>query len=315
MNIEIECVTNRKLLYDFINRIFNSSKVSKMTPMKFSNATDEFLQAKSLVLSQHTIADYRLTLRRARAFWKDDPCIHTLEARDVRGFLASIPGGKKNCLNAHIALSSLWTFSLAEGYVSEHIVHKVEAPEPDQKIIHPFVENDVREMLACVGRVGPRNHAMVLFLLDTGVRASELCNIKLSDIKGNFFKVMGKGSKEREVPLSDRGMQALVIYLQNRNGQNARYLFTTTGGLQYNRFTLLKLIVRMGERAGVENAHPHRFRHTFAINYLLNGGDAYSLQRILGHSTMEMVNRYLDFSRTNIGEIHRKASPVSNWNL
>ena len=72
---------------------------------------------------------------------------------------------------------------------------------------------------------------------------------------------------------------------------------------------------RLGRRAGVRKCHPHRFRHTFAVNYLVNGGDPFTLQRILGHSSMEMVNRYLALARDDIAAVHKKASPVKHWKL
>ena len=81
------------------------------------------------------------------------------------------------------------------------------------------------------------------------------------------------------------------------------------------RDVLIKLLVRMGQRAGVANVHPHRFRHTFAINFLRNGGNAYALQMMLGHSTMEMVKRYLALAQADVEAAHRQASPVANWRL
>jgi integrase/recombinase XerD len=92
-------------------------------------------------------------------------------------------------------------------------------------------------------------------------------------------------------------------------------LFVSRRRRPYNRDALLKLTRSLGDSAGVGNAHPHRFRHTFAINYLRNGGDAYTLQMLLGHSTMEMVKTYLQLAHADAAKAHRRASPVANWDL
>ena len=78
---------------------------------------------------------------------------------------------------------------------------------------------------------------------------------------------------------------------------------------------LHKMISRLGERAGVAEAHPHRFRHTFAINFLGNGGNVFALQRILGHESLEMVTRYLSLAQTDLEKARQDASPVANWLL
>jgi site-specific recombinase XerD len=78
---------------------------------------------------------------------------------------------------------------------------------------------------------------------------------------------------------------------------------------------LCHLIIRLGRRAGIPNANVHRFRHTFAINFLRNGGNAYTLQRLLGHSTLDMVKTYLQLAQQDDSDNHRRASPVANWRL
>ena len=92
-------------------------------------------------------------------------------------------------------------------------------------------------------------------------------------------------------------------------------LFITYNGREIDPTQIAKSLKVLGEKAGVKGVHPHRFRHTFAIQYLRNSGDPYTLQNLLGHSTLEMVRRYLSLAQVDIDKAHRRASPVDNWGL
>jgi site-specific recombinase XerD len=163
-----------------------------------------------------------------------------------------------------------------------------------------------------------RNRAILLVLLDTGLRATELCelHIKNVDLNNRHLLVLGKGSKERVIPFSAVTSQAIWRYMSTRPKDLANdFLFVTAEGQPLDRSGLSKLVRRIAQRAGVAKAHPHRFRHTFAISFLRNGGNAYALQMMLGHSTMEMVKRYLALAQADVEAAHRQASPVANWRL
>jgi site-specific recombinase XerD len=156
-----------------------------------------------------------------------------------------------------------------------------------------------------------RDQVIILFLLDTGVRASELCKLRVSDIGKDGVYVRGKGSKDRIVPMSDTVRAALQEYLGAKKRKAGDRVFQTIQGNPMTPSSLRGVIKRMARRAGVPKAHPHRFRHTFAINFLRNGGDVFSLQRILGHETLDMVKRYLAIAKSDISLAHAKVSPVT----
>lgn len=125
---------------------------------------------------------------------------------------------------------------------------------------------------------------------------------------------MGKGALERSVPFSPRTAQALWRYLSTRpKAETNEPLFVTALNRPMDRGQLRKFLVFLGKRAGVKDVHPHRFRHTFAIEYLRNDGDPYTLQKILGHSTLDMVKKYLALAQVDLDKAHKRASPVDNW--
>lgn len=296
------------------------------TDVTLSKAIDEFFVAKrARRLSPNTLSDYTITLGRFKAFIGPDTSVIEIEPLHIRHFLAGLTVSGKTVLNAYIALSSLWTWLVREGLCSEHIVRRVEPPKAEQRIILPLSRAEIDSLLACAATPdrrrnyisnSARSRAIILFLLDTGVRASELCSLTLGDIQGDYVTVMGKGAKERGIPLSPRTSRALMDYLDLRpDALRQSPLFSVVGGHPMTRFNLLKWLHRLGERAGVPNVHPHRFRHTFAVNYLRNGGDALSLKRLLGHSCLDMVQRYVLLATEDLAAIHRRASPVENWQL
>jgi integrase/recombinase XerD len=294
------------------------------------------LAAQARRLSPHTLADYANTFAKLTRSLGDKP-IAAITPGDITAFInAQTNISAKTTLNIYIALSALWTWALKENLVVANIIRALDWPKPEQRAIIPFTQSDLRAMLAALDRSAPytrpgkrecshslgaavRNRAILLLLLDTGVRASELCELKLTDtdLSNRRILVMGKGKKERFIPLSPSTAQALWRYISTRPTpqDNTDRTFLTPVGRALDRHDLLKILRRIGHRAGVADVHPHRFRHTFAITFLRNGGNAYALQEILGHSSMTMVRRYLALAQTDLEQAHRHASPVSNWNL
>ena len=155
-----------------------------------------------------------------------------------------------------------------------------------------------------------RDRAVLMVLFDTGLRASELCSIRFGDLNlgANSLKVTGKGpgreGKERIVYIGARTSQRLWKYLAPRLGtiraDDPVFLAGRAKMPAPMTLDLLgKLLKRIGERAAVRGVHPHRFRHTFAITYLRNGGDIFTLQALLGHSDLARVRRYARIAETD----------------
>jgi len=290
--------------------------------LRLSTATAAFLGSKEAEgCSPHTLADYRNTLTKFAAFL-GDPLMAEIVPGDIERFLAQSDArlAAKTRRNYHTGLSSLWTWALRMGHLEDHIVRRVKAPKADQREVQPLDRLEVRALLAACERTQStlRNQTLLLFLLDTGLRASEVTGLRLGDLDGAAVRVMGKGKKERRVPLSSTTMQTLSNYLRSESHRighdSPLFPSSRTGGLM-DRHGLRKLLARLGETSGVSNPHPHRFRHTFALNYLRNGGDVYTLQAILGHSTLDMVKHYLAIAQIDIQGAHEKASPVKGFGI
>lgn len=170
---------------------------------------------------------------------------------------------------------------------------------------------------------GFRDWVMILALLDTGLRANELVSLSLDNINldDGIVKVYGKGAKERIVPIGARVQRATWKYLQRYRSQPANplctSLFLTRNGEPITVNRLETIIENYGRKAGIEGTRcsPHTFRHTFAISYLRNGGDVFSLQRILGHSSLETVRIYINLAEADVKACHRKFSPADNLEL
>jgi len=156
-------------------------------------------------------------------------------------------------------------------------------------------------------------------LLDTGLRASETAGIILSNLNlvDGYIKVMGKGSKERIVPIGKYIQMTLWTYIDKVRPElispDCNNLFLTQGGKPITVNTVKLLFSRLAKRSGVKRLHAHLCRHTFAINYLMNGGDIFSLREILGHTTLDMVNHYLHFTSSQITTLHQKYSPMDKF--
>jgi site-specific recombinase XerD len=305
-----------------------------MDTLTLSKIIDGYeLHAKARRLSPHTLADYRNTFRKLIEHLGDVEFTQ-ISRQDIEAFLVAQPVGKKTLLNYHTGLSALWTWACAEDLAPRHILHQVDPPRPERRAVLPYTEKDIKAMLDALAHSRPyrnhntttshalpnaaRNRAIILLLLDTGMRAEELVSLTLldCDLKNQRLKIFGKGDKERLLPISSRTAQTIWKYLATRKDDRpSAPLFATENETPLDRHDLRKRLVEIGRRAGVSGVNVHRFRHTFAINYLRNGGDIYTLQMILGHATLEMCKRYLHLAQTDADEKHKIASPVMNWRL
>ena len=192
-----------------------------------------------------------------------------------------------------------------EGYCEEVRFPRIRCPE--KAPVGPSV-GEVRSLLRSRPNnfEGRRDAAIISLVYDTGMRLRELQGLTVKDVnlREGFCLVYGKGSKERYVPLGRKAGRAVWRYLKDRNRMagNEGPLWVSRDGRDLSFGGITNIFRRLGVNA-------HKFRHAFALAYIDNGGDAITLQRILGHTTLEMTARYLRYSTTSIKRQHQRYSP------
>lgn len=295
--------------------------------MRLSEAIEGYLLFKSARVSPETIKTDRFLLIQFQR-WRGDVEAHEVAPDDVRDFLAHEKerGLSPHTLRRHhAAISALYNWlsspdiELADG----NPARTVPAPKLPKLKPKALSREEIEAVVsACAGSRYPRRaRALVLFLLDTGARASELTGLTVGDV--NFasgkVRVSGKGSKERYVYLGKRALSALWLYVKEERPEPARVgtnpLFLTEDGYQFTRHTLRNIIIRLAKNAGV-HATPHKFRHTAAIEHLRHGMDLASLQHLLGHSNIAVTRIYLEsLTDEDVEERAKRTSPTDNWRL
>ena len=320
-----------------------------------SKATVGFLQYKAAEgLSPTTLQSYQRDLKLWLIYAGDVP-VHTLTTKLIQDFFVWLrtdyeprrlsgkrhPLAAKTIHNFYVSLSSFFTWASRE-FNLPNPIKTVPPPKFQEAPIEPFSKEEVELLLKVCefsAEVQPsnrrkfimrrwanrRDQAIILTLLDTGLRASELCALKVSDVDLKTGKVQvkhgrlggAKGGKGRTVYLGKAGRRAVWRYLAEReDGEDPDApLFLARYDRPMNKDSLRLLMARLGEKAGVKNCHPHRFRHTFAITYLRSGGDVFTLQSLLGHATLDMVQHYARIADIDVEQAHRRASPADNWRL
>jgi len=221
-----------------------------------------------------------------------------------------------------VVLANFFGWVVREGFLPASPTAKIKVAKPKNKVIKPYSQDEISRMLAVCDKdyerntklLGSRNKAITLVLLDSGVRLSELIGISLEDVNtsnGNI-KVMGKGSKERVVRIGKVAQKSLWGYLMHRPNNGRIELWLNEEGKPLSPTAVQCMIKRLKERAGIGGGGSvHRFRHTFALNFLRVDKNVFNLQYLLGHSELEMVRRYTaTLGMEDALKAHEKASPA-----
>ena len=209
------------------------------------------------------------------------------------------------------AIRAFFGYLHCEGFIEVNPMAGVKMPKVPETVVPTFSEKEIEKLLAQPDKSsdeGFRDYAILLTFVDTGVRLSELANLKASDIdyEQNLFRVMGKGLKERYVPFGRRVAKALMKYQLKHRPQpiGTDNFWLRRDGQPLPADRIEKLVSMYGRKAGLKRCYAHKLRHTSSVMYLRNGGDVFSLQRKLGHQSLLMTRRYANLADADVRDKH-----------
>ena len=272
-------------------------------------------------LSRGTIAWYGQILKALYAFLNskgisDFRDVTTAHLREYLGWRRANDLSSETVLRQWGALKCFFRFLYEDQVIPKNPMSRVERPKRERHLIKPFDMVQLQKLLEQPDpqkRSGLEDRAMILLMADSGLRLSEVIGLKMQEIHWDdkIVTVLGKGRKERSVPIGHNSMAALRKYLEVR-GPGGQFVFVGLDGKQHTPKCIQNRLRRYGMRAGITGVRvsPHTMRHTFAIQYIRNGGDTFSLQDILGHSSLDMVRNYVNLARRDVSEQHSKFSPM-----
>ena len=283
-------------------------------------------------LAANTLAAYRRELRRYVAFLTARGIVRAEEVDDivVRSFIASVsasthgpedaPYKATSVSRALSAVRSFHHFLLVEGITAQDPTIEVVRPRVPRPLPHPLGLDEVGRLIEAPDRstsTGLRDRAILEVLYGAGLRVSELTGLDVDDldVEGGSVRVVGKGGKEREVPIGRHAQHAVGTYLSRARpslvGQGTRgALFLNTRGGRLSRQACAKLLAVYATRAGIERrVSPHDLRHSFATHLLEGGADVRVVQELLGHASVATTQIYTLVTKEHLREVYYTAHP------
>ena len=216
------------------------------------------------------------------------------------------------------ALRSFLTWCYQQEYILVNLSEKFRLPKAQRKAIDVLTDSEVRRLLFCFNLrylVHLRNYCMCSLMLDSGLRLHEVVTLTMehTHLPEGYIIVDGKGNKQRVVPLGMNTRKFLFRYLSRRPGcASTDRVFLMSNLQPVTDATLRQMFRKLKKRSGIPRLRAHLLRHTFATRYLENGGDMYALQQILGHTSLEMVKKYVHSTTRKIVPKFPEFSPLDN---
>lgn len=264
-------------------------------------------------LATNTIEAYKRDTKRFVEYVRKSGIDHfqNISQDHIVGFLKTLQekrfASASLCRNL-ISIKVLFRFLRRERIVLTNVAIALESPKLWQLIPEVLTTEEVQTLLAAVDRdspLGARDAAILELLYSSGLRVSESCTLTIYDIDDQFVRVMGKGSKERLVPIGSAALKAIDHYLlhyrDTQKSKEVTTLFLTNKGKPIDRITIWKMVKFYAKKASItKQISPHTLRHSFATHLLDNGADLRVIQEFLGHSDIKTTDRYTHISQKRL---------------
>jgi integrase/recombinase XerD len=275
-------------------------------------------------LAANTLAAYGQDLAKLRVFLKTrDRAVSEVDRDDVLDFLSSLYRSKvsSRTVSRHlVTLRVFFRFALAEDWIREDPTLNLESPRVWKKLPGYLTPEQVERLLAAPDLATPlgiRDLAMIEVLYSTGLRVSELVSLRLNelDMSMGCARCIGKGNKERLVPVGRKALAAVRRYLAETRpailrGRTSPFLFLSRRGSKLSRVGFWKMLKAYGRRAGLPpGLSPHKLRHSFATHLLEGGADLRSVQMMLGHADISTTQIYTHVTQERLRKIYKEHHP------
>lgn len=271
----------------------------------FQKGFEEFiLYCRAKNLRETTIKHYKTIMRHVvYKFFKPTTKIKTITPETIQQFIIFLKTNTKenqtSINTAVITLRAILYYFMKLDYMEDFKIHSLKV---DKKVIETYTDAELQLLLKkpniknCTF-LEYRNWVSINFFMATGCRARTLANLRIKDLDFDnqlITYTWSKNRKQQIVPMSNTLKKVLIEYLQYREGKPEDYVFINAYGGYLKVDILSHNIAKYNKKRGVMRTGVHRFRHTFAKNWIVNGGDIFKLQKMLGHSSINMVKNYVD---------------------
>ena len=267
--------------------------------------------------SKNTISSYRIDLERFNEYFKNKG-INEIDNSDLKKYIKSLDLNEKSISRTISSLKSFYKFLIIEKIVKNNPTDGLYMPKVKKSLPNIMSVEDVTKLLDIKldDHFSYRNKAMLELMYATGLRVSELVELKLNDIdfSDDIIRIMGKGSKERIIPIGDIALEYLEEYINNHRslmlkGNSCDYVFLNNHGKKMTRQGFFKIIKKIAKDVGINSEiSPHTLRHSFASHLLKYGADLRTIQELLGHSDISTTQVYTHIAneelRKNYDEYH-----------